>query len=379
MNRTDTPTDATGPDHEIVLRGLQKVYDDVVAVDGIDLQVRTGELLVLLGPSGCGKSTTLRMIAGLEVPTEGSIELHGEEITERMPQKRDLSMVFQNYALYPHKTVRENLAFPLGKMDMTDDEKESRIAETAQLLEIEPLLDRKPDQLSGGQRQRVAVGRTIVREPKAFLLDEPLSNLDAKLRIQTRAEIRDLQQRLSTTTVYVTHDQEEAMSIADRLVLMNEGQIEQIGSPKELYEHPTNKFVAGFLGEPSMNFLDVTWRGNTPTVFAEDPVALDELLPDLTVPDRAVRMGIRPDDMYLGKASAKGTPRSRGATLSDPVEFEFELVDPLGHVYELSVTRDGETLVTQSKTRPIQRVGERIHLRLDQRRVHWFDDEGKAL
>jgi len=379
MSRTDTPTDATEPDHEIVLRGLRKVYDEIVAVDGIDLQVRTGELLVLLGPSGCGKSTTLRMIAGLEVPTSGSIELHGEEITEQLPQERDLSMVFQNYALYPHKTVRENLAFPLGKMDMTDSEKEERIAETAQLLEIEPLLDRKPDQLSGGQRQRVAVGRTIVREPKAFLLDEPLSNLDAKLRVQTRAEIRDLQQRLGTTTVYVTHDQEEAMSIADRLALMNEGQIEQIGSPRELYEHPTNEFVAGFLGEPSMNFLDVTRRRGRPTIFDDDPIASETLFPDVDVPDRAVRLGVRPDDIYLGEASAEGTPQSRGATLSEPVEFGFELIDPLGHVYELSVIRDGEPFAVQSETRPIQRVGDRIHLRFDQRRVHWFDDEGKAL
>jgi multiple sugar transport system ATP-binding protein len=369
----------TGPDYEVVLRGLRKVYGDVVAVDSIDLKIRTGELLVLLGPSGCGKSTTLRMIAGLEVPTEGTIEIQGVDVTERMPQERDLSMVFQNYALYPHKNVRENLSFPLEKMDMSDEKKESRVAETAQMLEIESLLERKPDQLSGGQRQRVALARAMVREPKAFLLDEPLSNLDVKLRVQTRAEIRDLQQRLSTTSIYVTHDQEEAMSIADRLVLMHEGQIEQIGTPKEIYESPNNRFVAGFLGEPSMNFLDVNWRGDTPVVFAEDPIKLDGLFADVSVPDRAVSMGIRPEDIYLDESSADGSPCSRRATLSDPLEFELDLFEPLGNVNQLSVTRNGETLVTQSETRPVQRVNNNIHLRLDQRRVHWFDEEGKAL
>jgi multiple sugar transport system ATP-binding protein len=220
------------------LDGVRKRFGDVVAVAGIDLRVEPGELLVLLGPSGCGKTTTLRAIAGLEPVTEGTIRIGDRDATGTLPQDRDVSMAFQNYALYPHKTVEGNLRFPLAKTDLAPAERDEKVAFVAELLEIGDILDREPSSLSGGQRQRVALGRTIVREPGVFLLDEPLSSLDAELRVATRTELRDLQQRLGTTTVYVTHDQEEAMSVADRIAVMRDGRIEQIGTPRELYVDP---------------------------------------------------------------------------------------------------------------------------------------------
>jgi multiple sugar transport system ATP-binding protein len=344
---------------EIHLRGVTKRFGDLVAVDDLDLTIRDGELLVLLGPSGCGKSTTLRMIAGLEVPSEGEIEIGGEDVTETLPQKRDLSMVFQSYALYPHKTVRENLAFPLAKMDLGDDKVDERIRRTAELLEIHDLLDNKPGQLSGGQRQRVALGRTIVREPKAFLMDEPLSNLDAKLRVQTRSELRSLQQQLDTTTIYVTHDQEEAMSLADRIAVMDDGRLQQVGTPKEVYENPVNKFVAGFLGEPSMNFLD-----------PDDLNETDDWL------SGTATVGVRPKDVALAEEADERADGGR----TYAVEGEALVVEPLGNAYEIEFDCGGESVTARLRDRPKTITpGTTTTLRLPVDAVHRFAADGEVI
>ncbi|MGJ5008466.1 ABC transporter ATP-binding protein [Bradyrhizobium oligotrophicum] len=240
---------------EVSLRKVVKRYDDVEAVRGIDLDIADHEFVVLVGPSGCGKSTTLRMIAGLEDISDGDITIGGDVVNDVPPKDRDIAMVFQNYALYPHMTVAENMSFGLRLKHYPKAEIKSRVAEAARMLDIADLIDRKPKQLSGGQRQRVAMGRAIVRNPKVFLFDEPLSNLDAKLRVQMRIEIKKVHQKVRTTTVYVTHDQVEAMTLADRVVVMNKGRIEQIGTPNELYHNPATRFVAGFIGSPAMNFV----------------------------------------------------------------------------------------------------------------------------
>src|SRR6059058_4381275 len=240
---------------QVTLRKVVKKYDEVEAVSAIDLDISDKEFVVLVGPSGCGKSTTLRMIAGLEDITDGEIAVDGEVVNDVPPKDRDMAMVFQNYALYPHMTVYQNMSFGLRLKHFPKDEIEKRVQEAARILDITELLDRKPRQLSGGQRQRVAMGRAIVRNPKVFLFDEPLSNLDAKLRVQMRTEIKRVHQKVRTTTVYVTHDQVEAMTLADRVVVMNRGRIEQIGAPNFLYHAPRTRFVAGFIGSPAMNFI----------------------------------------------------------------------------------------------------------------------------
>src|SRR5947208_13943838 len=240
---------------QVTLRKVVKKYDEVEAVSAIDLDIADKEFVVLVGPSGCGKSTTLRMIAGLEDITGGEIAVDGEVVNDVPPKDRDMAMVFQNYALYPHMMVYQNMSFGLRLKHFPKDEIEKRVQEAARILDIKDLLERKPRQLSGGQRQRVAMGRAIVRNPKVFLFDEPLSNLDAKLRVQMRTEIKRVHQKVRTTTVYVTHDQVEAMTLADRVVVMNRGRIEQIGPPNELYHAPKTRFVAGFIGSPAMNFL----------------------------------------------------------------------------------------------------------------------------
>jgi multiple sugar transport system ATP-binding protein len=253
------------------------MYDDIEAVRGIDLEIKDHEFVVLVGPSGCGKSTTLRMIAGLEDISGGEIAIDGEVVNDVPPKDRDIAMVFQNYALYPHMTVAENMSFGLRLKRFPKPEIKSRVDEAARILDITELLERKPKALSGGQRQRVAMGRAIVRNPKVFLFDEPLSNLDAKLRVQMRTEIKRVHQKVRTTTVYVTHDQIEAMTLADRVVVMNHGRIEQVGPPNELYHSPKTKFVAGFIGSPAMNFI--------PTAIVERDGGLHlQLAPDLTLP-----------------------------------------------------------------------------------------------
>jgi multiple sugar transport system ATP-binding protein len=294
---------------DVTLRKVVKRYDDVEAVRGIDLDIADHEFVVLVGPSGCGKSTTLRMIAGLEDITDGDIMIGGDVVNDVPPKDRDIAMVFQNYALYPHMTVAENMSFGLRLKRYPKAEIKTRIDEAARMLDIVELVDRKPKQLSGGQRQRVAMGRAIVRNPKVFLFDEPLSNLDAKLRVQMRIEIKKVHHKVRTTTVYVTHDQVEAMTLADRVVVMNHGRIEQIGTPNELYHNPATRFVAGFIGSPAMNFLpcrleDIAGRLH---VWLTDRIAFP--LP----PSRATRyqnvgrnekllLGLRPEHITEAKA-----------------------------------------------------------------------------
>ena len=249
---------------DIVLEGVSKRFDDgYEAVKDMDLEVKDGEFVILVGPSGCGKSTALRMIAGLEDITEGELRIGGDVVNQYAPKDRDIAMVFQNYALYPHMSVRDNMAFPLKLAKVPDDEIKTKVEEAAKILDLEQHLDRKPANLSGGQRQRVAMGRAIVRDPKAFLMDEPLSNLDAKLRVQMRTEVSRLQKDLNTTTVYVTHDQTEAMTLGDRVAVMRSGVLQQVDTPAELYERPSNLFVAGFIGSPAMNFMPATLEGDT--------------------------------------------------------------------------------------------------------------------
>src|SRR5690242_16052007 len=248
---------------QVTLRKVIKKYDEVLAVRGVDLDIADKEFIVLVGPSGCGKSTTLRMIAGLEEISGGDIAIGGDVVNDVPPTDRDIAMVFQNYALYPHMNVYENMSFGLKLKKTPKQVIDERVRQAAQILDITELLDRKPKQLSGGQRQRVAMGRAIVRDPKVFLFDEPLSNLDAKLRVQMRTEIKKVHQKVRTTTVYVTHDQVEAMTLADRVVVMNAGRIEQVGAPNHLYHAPATRFVAGFIGSPAMNFLPCTLEGTT--------------------------------------------------------------------------------------------------------------------
>ena len=353
---------------EIQLQGITKRFGDLVAVDDLDLTVRDGEFLVLLGPSGCGKSTTLRMIAGLEIPSEGSIRIGDDDVTETLPQKRNLSMVFQSYALYPHKTVRGNLEFPLEKLDLEADEMEEQIQRTATLLEIDDLLDNKPGQLSGGQRQRVALGRTIVREPQAFLMDEPLSNLDAKLRVQTRSELRRLQQQLGTTTIYVTHDQEEAMSLADRIAVMNDGRLQQVGTPKEVYENPVNEFVAGFLGEPSMNFLE--------------PTQLDAI-GSQSIPPEGTTVGIRPEAVTVLEERDQRGGELMADEQSDAayqIEGEALVVEPLGNAYEIEFDCNGTTVTARLRNRPAQVAsGSTATLQFSDDSVHLFGPDGEVI
>ncbi|RTE92663.1 sn-glycerol-3-phosphate ABC transporter ATP-binding protein UgpC [Bradyrhizobium sp. LVM 105] len=283
---------------EVALRKVVKRYDDVEAVRGIDLDIADHEFIVLVGPSGCGKSTTLRMIAGLEDISDGDIMIGGDIVNDVPPKDRDIAMVFQNYALYPHMTVAENMSFGLRLKHYPKAEIKARVTEAARLLDITDLIDRKPKQLSGGQRQRVAMGRAIVRNPKVFLFDEPLSNLDAKLRVQMRIEIKKVHQKVRTTTVYVTHDQVEAMTLADRVVVMNKGRIEQIGTPNELYHKPATRFVAGFIGSPAMNFIPCRLEdvGGTLQIRLTDRIAFP--LP----PARAARYNSLPrtDKLLLG-------------------------------------------------------------------------------
>jgi sn-glycerol 3-phosphate transport system ATP-binding protein len=299
------------------MRGVKKVYPNgVEAITRIDLDVADGEFIVLVGPSGCGKSTLLRMIAGLETITEGDIAIGERRVNDLEPADRDIAMVFQNYALYPHMTVYNNIAYGLRNRRTPKPEIDSRVREVARLLEIEHLLDRKPRQLSGGQRQRVAMGRAIVRRPEVFLFDEPLSNLDAKLRVQMRVEIRKLQRDLATTSIYVTHDQVEAMTMADRLVVMNEGRAEQIGTPREVYQTPATMFVASFIGSPAMNFLDGLVSDNGTNLMIAGialPLADGQALPA----GSAVKVGVRPEDLAV--ASGKGD-----------LELTVDLVEHLG-------------------------------------------------
>jgi multiple sugar transport system ATP-binding protein len=307
---------------EIVLDHITKRYPDgTIGVDDASFEIADGEFIILVGPSGCGKSTTLNMIAGLEDISEGELRIGGERVNEKAPKDRDIAMVFQSYALYPHMTVRENMAFPLKLAKVDKAEINRKVEEAAKILDLTQHLDRKPANMSGGQRQRVAMGRAIVRSPKAFLMDEPLSNLDAKLRVQMRTMVSKLQQRLETTTVYVTHDQTEAMTLGDRIVVMRSGIIQQIGSPQTLYDTPANLFVAGFIGSPAMNFLPARLENGVFRTALGELALDDELRRSLEAGNapREVIMGLRPEH-FEDAALVEEHQRDRGATFSAEVD-----------------------------------------------------------
>ncbi|MFP4327734.1 MAG: sn-glycerol-3-phosphate import ATP-binding protein UgpC [Paracoccaceae bacterium] len=341
---------------EITLDALGKTYaGGMRAVEGVDLAIEDGELVVLVGPSGCGKSTLLRMIAGLETISEGTVTIGGRVVNDLEPADRDIAMVFQNYALYPHMTVRQNLAYGLKNRRMARDEIDRRVTEAAGMLEITPYLDRKPRQLSGGQRQRVAMGRAIVREPAAFLFDEPLSNLDAKLRVTMRGEIRQLQRRLGTTSVYVTHDQVEAMTLADRLVVLNGGRVEQIGAPLEVYRNPATVFVAGFIGAPAMNLLTATREGGS--------VVLDGRALSVPAPGTGpVTLGLRAEGLHPAPENAQGT-----------LDLAVSHVEELGNQRLVHGRVGGQPLVAALPAETP--LAERLTLSVEAGAAHIFDAE----
>lgn len=363
----------------VTLRHIYKVYaGGVTAVNDFNLAIKDKEFIVLVGPSGCGKSTTLRMIAGLEEITEGELYIGDKLMNDVAPKNRDIAMVFQNYALYPHMTVYDNMAFglKLRKVHKTDIDK--KVKEAAKILGIEEYLQRKPKALSGGQKQRVALGRAIVREPQVFLMDEPLSNLDAKLRVQMRAEITKLHNRLATTFIYVTHDQTEAMTMGTRIVVMKDGFIQQVDSPQNLYDYPCNKFVAGFIGSPAMNFIDCTLveeNGNVFARFGENKILIPEgriaKLTDKSYIGREVTLGIRPDDIHDEEVFIQNYPQ---ATVSAYVE----LIEKLGFETLLYLTISGkedENIVARVNPRSTVMMNDTVKMVFDPNRIHLFDKE----
>ncbi|MES2868635.1 MAG: sn-glycerol-3-phosphate ABC transporter ATP-binding protein UgpC [Pseudomonadota bacterium] len=354
------------------IKNLQKGFEGFSIIKGIDLEVNDREFVVFVGPSGCGKSTLLRLIAGLEEVTGGSIELDGRDITEVSPAKRDLAMVFQTYALYPHMSVRKNMSFALDLAGVPKAVVEKKVNEAARILELAPLLERKPKHLSGGQRQRVAIGRAIVRNPKIFLFDEPLSNLDAALRVQMRLELARLHKELQATMIYVTHDQVEAMTLADKVVVLNAGKVEQIGSPLELYHHPANLFVAGFLGTPKMGFLKgkisrVDALGCEVELDAGTRIQLPLSGASLSI-GSPVTLGIRPEHLNLAKPG--------DCTLTVIADVGERLgSDTFCHV----ITACGEPLTLRIRGDMASQYGEQLQLHLDSQHCHLFDAQGLAI
>ncbi|MCG1003108.1 MULTISPECIES: ABC transporter ATP-binding protein [Halobacterium] len=363
---------------ELVLDGVTKYFDDdgdrIVAVDDASIDIEDGEFLVLVGPSGCGKSTTLRMIAGLESVSEGEIRLDGTVINDRAPADRNIAMVFQSYALYPHMTVRQNMSFGLEEStSMGDTEIGERVEDAADTMDIPELLDRKPNELSGGQQQRVALGRAIVRDPEVFLMDEPLSNLDAKLRSSMRTELQRIQEELGVTTVYVTHDQTEAMTMGDRIAILNDGRLQQVATPLEAYHEPANEFVAGFIGDPSMNFFDAHVEDSTLVTDQFEYSLSEATLADLDG-ETDVTLGIRPEDIEI-------VPEATG---DNDFAATVDVVEPLGNennVYLQFDADDTDTTFTAvvEATTPLS-AGESVTARLPESTVHVFDDDsGEAL
>ena len=365
----------------VKLEGVRKVYGDSgaqVAVHGVDLEVRDGEFVVLVGPSGCGKSTTLRMIAGLESISAGKLWIGDRLVNDVSPKDRDIAMVFQSYALYPHMSVFENMAFALKLRKLPAKEIDTRVRQAAEILGITAVLDRTPKQLSGGQRQRVAVGRAIVRQPQVFLFDEPLSNLDAKLRVQTRREISKLHRQLGATMIYVTHDQVEAMTMGDRIVVLDKGRVQQIDSPLNLYNHPANRFVAGFIGSPAMNFiegrvvLDGGARFETRGGGAAIPLTADEGRRFQGRTGTDVTLGVRPEDVYVATG-----PRPATATAELPVKLE--VVEPMGNEIFLHARAPNHELTARVAPQAVPDAGQEVRLALDLAKLHFFDGEGRRL
>jgi multiple sugar transport system ATP-binding protein len=405
---------------EVTMEDVTKVFgEDVVAVKDMNLDIPDGEFVVFVGPSGCGKSTALRMIAGLEDITQGKIFIGDQVVNDLPPRQREIAMVFQNYALYPHMNVRENMAFPLKLRKMDKDEISRRVEEAASILGIENFLNRKPKALSGGQRQRVALGRAIVREPKAFLMDEPLSNLDAKLRVQMRTEIAKLHNRIGTTTIYVTHDQTEAMTMADRIVVLKDGLVQQIDSPQRMYDRPDNVFVAGFIGSPAMNFIQahlekenggyVVKFGNTSLSLSQEEIgeAKEKGYDPEQYSGKDVVLGVRPED--IEDAGTEAAAAVGGAEGTNTMEVEAQVIESMGsekylyfdvgreqHVHLRSVAEmtdevgggadeeasgesaedtTGELMVARVSAESEAREGEQIRLVIDSTKIHLFDRE----
>jgi multiple sugar transport system ATP-binding protein len=356
---------------DIRLDGVTKKFGELTAVSDVDLTIEDGEFFVLLGPSGCGKSTTLRMIAGLESITGGDLYFDEEVVTEQSPAERDVAMVFQNYALYPHKSVYENIAFPLelSRRSVPSDEIDRRVRETAKSLQISDQLEKKPKNLSGGQQQRVALGRSIIREPSVFLMDEPLSNLDAKLRIRMRSELKQLHERLGITTVYVTHDQEEAMSLADRIGLLNDGMLQQVGSPREVFDRPRNTWVAGFIGNPPMNLIDCSLDIETDRLQGEafeytvDEATAAEIVDADTADD--IVFGVRPMDLQLVDEAGEQT-----------IEADVQTVEPTGERTHLTTIVGNSEFTVETDNQVDDSLRDTtIHLLPDQYYVYDRDRE----
>ena len=356
----------------VTVDALRKEYDtgSVVAVNDLSLEIEDGEFVTVVGPSGCGKTTTLRMLAGLEEPTGGRIEIGGEDVTDVHAKNRDVAMVFQNYALYPHKTVFENMAFGLRmSTDLSEAEREARVVETAEMMDIEELLDDKPDELSGGQKQRVALGRAIVREPDLFLFDEPLSNLDAKLRTSMRAEIQRLQNELEITAVYVTHDQHEAMTMGDRIVILEGGELQQQGRPTDVYEHPVNRFVGGFIGSPSMNFVDVAVDPDGDRLHLTDPDGGFEYDLSAAYVDRheddlessRYTLGVRPENVTVADGGA-----------ANAITATIDVVEPVGSDNFLHLDLSDEFIARVDSDVRLE-PGDRVTITFDESDVHLFD------
>lgn len=352
---------------EVVLKNLVKVFDKkTVAVDHISLSIKDNEFIVFLGPSGCGKTTTLRLISGLETPTEGEIYIGDKLVNDMPPKDRDVSMVFQTYAIWPHMTVFKNISFPLEMLKYRKDEIKKKVNEVADLLKIQHLLNRMPGQLSGGEAQRTALGRAIIGDPKVFLLDEPLANLDAKLRIQMRVELRNLQKKLGVTTICVTHDQVEAMAMADRIVVMNKGKIVQVGDSSELYEHPADLFVAGFIGTPAMNFIECTLEEKECSLMSKffnikiPEFLIKEIKMQATSPE--LILGVRPDNIFVCEGAE-----------SDSIGAEVYSVEPLGREIIAGLKLEDSLITMIAPPATELCVGDKIKIKFDINKVHIID------
>jgi len=360
----------------VTLKNLFKVFQGgVTAVNDFSLDIPDKEFLVLVGPSGCGKTTTLRMVAGLEEITQGDLYIGDRLMNDVAPKDRDIAMVFQNYALYPHMTVYDNMAFGLKLRKVPKAEIDRRVKESAKILDIEHLLNRKPKALSGGQRQRVALGRAIVREPKVFLMDEPLSNLDAKLRVQTRTELIKLHKRLQTTFIYVTHDQTEAMTMGTRIVVMKDGFMQQVDTPQVLYDFPSNLFVAGFIGSPQMNYINVVLTKSGDDVFAvfennkiKVPAGKIRKLKDASYLGKEVIMGVRPEDLHDEEIFLQSASETT-------VKAYVDVVELMGSETYLYLTVTGKNVTARVDPRSVARAGDTIRIALDPNRLHFFDKD----
>jgi len=357
---------------ELKLENICKIYDkDVVAVKDFNLDIEDKEFIVFVGPSGCGKSTTLRMVAGLEEISSGELLIDGKRMNDVAPKDRDIAMVFQNYALYPHMSVYDNMAFGLKLRKLPKDEIDRRVKEAAKILDLEQYLNRKPKALSGGQRQRVALGRAIVRDARVFLMDEPLSNLDAKLRVHMRAEITKLHQRLQTTTIYVTHDQTEAMTMATRLVVMKDGFIQQVGTPKDVYERPNNIFVGGFIGSPAMNFFKGKLSdgkfiiGNVSLAIPQEKM---EALREQGYANKEITFGVRPEDFHTELAFIEDSPCSK-------IEVQIEVAELLGAETILYASIEEQSFISRVDASIDVKPGEVITMAINMNKAHFFDNE----